>query len=145
MKEQISAGIITFRVKDNSPEYLLLHYPHGHWDLPKGKLEAEESLEQAALRELKEETDLSAHLIDGFKHSFDYIFKHDGELIKKTVVFFLGQASGGEITLSHEHIGFEWLSYQDAHKRLTFDNAKQLLEQANDFLAIHPLLKHTNN
>lgn len=134
MKEQISAGIITFRMKDDSPEYLLLHYPHGHWDLPKGKIEDEESLQQAALRELQEETGLSAELIEGFESSVDYIFKHDGQLIKKTVVFFVGLASEGEITLSHEHIGFEWLSYQDALKRLTFDNAKQLLERAKIFL-----------
>ena len=134
MKEQISAGIITFRMTGDSPEYLLLHYPHGHWDFPKGKLENEESLQQAALRELQEETGLSAELIEGFESNIDYIFKHDGQLIKKTVVFFVGRASEGEITLSHEHIDFEWLSYQDALKRLTFDNAKQLLERAEIFL-----------
>ncbi len=134
MKEQVSAGIITFYIKNEVPHFLLLHYPHGHWDLPKGKIEEGESKETAALRELKEETGLTAQIIDGFEKKLEYFFKQNGELIKKTVYFFIGQVLFGEITLSDEHIGFEWLPCEQALKRLTFENAKEVLKQAHDFL-----------
>ncbi len=134
MKELVSAGIITFYIKNETPHFLLLHYPHGHWDLPKGKIEKGESKEIAALRELKEETGLKAQIIEGFEKKFDYVFKQDGELIKKTVYFFLGQALSDEITLSEEHIGFAWLPYDQALERVTFENAKEVLQQAHDFL-----------
>lgn len=135
MIKQVSAGIITFRMRNDQPEFLLLHYPHGHWDLPKGKLEQGESLREAALRELEEETGLSARIIDGFQEGLDYIFRHNRQLIQKTVSFFVGQASEGQVRISHEHIGFEWLPYDQAVERLTFDNAKVVLERAKDFLA----------
>ena len=134
MKELVSAGIITFYIKNEVPHFLLLHYPHGHWDLPKGKIEKGESKETAALRELKEETGLKAQIIDGFEKKFDYFFKQNGELIKKTVYFFIGQALSDEIALSEEHIGFTWLAYDQALERLTFENAKEVLKQAHDFL-----------
>ena len=134
MQFQFSAGFVPYREKNGEYEYLLLHYPHGHWDFPKGKIEKGESKQEAALRELKEETRLSAEIIDGFEKKFEYFFKQEGELIKKTVYFFIGKAIEGEITLSHEHIGFEWLPFDQAVERLTFDNAKELLKEVNSFL-----------
>lgn len=134
MRLQFSAGIIVFRETDKGRVYLLLHYPHGHWDLAKGKLEKGETREQAAHRELMEETGLKAHIIPGFEHELSYFFKHGSELIKKTVSFFVGETDTQEVCLSHEHSGFAWLSYQDALERLSFENAKEILEKAELFL-----------
>ncbi len=134
MKEQFSAGFLLFRTNNKERQYLLLRYPHGHWDLPKGKIEADESKQEAALRELKEETDLAATIIDGFEEQLSYFFRHKGELINKTVYFFIAEAEQGEVTLSDEHIGFAWLSYQEALDRLSFDNAKEILKRTEQFL-----------
>ncbi len=134
MKEQFSAGFILFRMNNKDREYLLLHYPHGHWDLPKGKIEKGESKQEAALRELKEETGLAAVIVDGFEEQLSYFFRHKGELISKTVYFFIAEAGPGEVILSDEHIGFAWLSYQEALERLNFDNAKEILKKAEQFL-----------
>ena len=134
MKFQESAGMVVFRKTEQAREYLLLHYPHGHWDLPKGKIEKGESEQEAALRELEEETGLHATILDGFQEAVSYIFSCEGERIKKTVYFFVAQAEAGPVTLSHEHIGYEWLSYADALKRLTFENARFLFTKAHDFL-----------
>jgi len=131
MRHIESAGIIVYYQN----EFLLLHYAHGHWDLPKGKLEAGETKQQAALRELQEETGLQADIISEFSTSFSYIYTEvDGILTKKTVYFFLGEAKSKKVVLSHEHIGYAWLPYQDAHKQLTFDNAKEALAKAYQFL-----------
>ena len=58
MREIISAGVIVYRIKNDEIEYLLLHHIVGHWDFAKGKVEPGETIEQAALRELHEETGL---------------------------------------------------------------------------------------
>lgn len=134
MQFQFSGGFVLFNVKNGVREYLLLHYPHGHWDLPKGKIEKGETKHEAALRELKEETGLDATIIDGFQEQFDYFFKAEGQLIKKTVYFFIAQTDKREITLSHEHIGSAWLPKEEALARLTFENAKELLNSADSFL-----------
>ncbi len=134
MKELASAGLITFYIKNEVPHFLLLHYPHGHWDLPKGKIEKGETKKTAALRELKEETGLTAQILEGFEKKFDYVFKQEGELIKKTVYFFIGKVFSGEIVLSEEHIGFAWLAYDRALERLTFENAKEVLKEAKRFI-----------
>ncbi len=134
MKFLFSAGFFLFRVKDGVAEYLLLQYPHGHWELPKGKIERGESKQEAAMRELKEETSLDADLLPGYEEQLEYFFKHDGELIKKTVYFFVGEALSETVTLSDEHIDYTWLSFHQALDRLTFENAKKLLAKAHMFL-----------
>ena len=134
MIEQQSAGIITCIEKDYEIHYLLLHYVSGHWDFPKGKLEPGETAQEAAIRELQEETKLSVMLVPGFEKSLQYIFKERGKLIKKTVIFFVGKANQETIMLSREHNGYLWLTYEKAYEKLTYDNAKEVLEQANSFL-----------
>lgn len=135
MKNLISAGIVVYRVTDGIREYLLLHYTAGHWDFSKGKVEAGESKQEAALRELREEAGITSTIIPDFEHSFSYIFNdYDGSLIHKTVYFFVGQAQAGDVVLSHEHQDFVWLPYQEAHERLTYANAKNLLQNVDIFL-----------
>ncbi|PKN03222.1 diadenosine tetraphosphate hydrolase [Candidatus Dependentiae bacterium HGW-Dependentiae-1] len=144
MKKQTSAGIVVYYQadKDSEPEFLLLHYLSGHWDLPKGKLEEGEDTLTAAVRELQEETGLTdARLHDGFSFELSYTFKgKDGQPIEKTVTFFLGSVARKEVTLSHEHIGYAWIPYQLAHRQLTFANAKELLQKAAIFLREKGLL-----
>jgi mutator protein MutT len=132
MKHQYSSGIIIYKKENNTILYLLLRYSAGHWDFPKGKIEAGETKEEAALRELKEETNLTAQIDDNFEESLQYIFSYNRELTQKTVYFFTGQATSTEITLSHEHTDFTWLPYQDALAQLTYDNAKEVLKKANE-------------
>lgn len=137
MIEQQSAGIITFSRKNHEEKFLILHYLSGHWDFPKGKLEPGESYRQAAHRELEEETGLSAEIITGFQESLTYTFKERGKLIKKTVTFFVGTTEEQPIRLSREHTGYLWLPYEKAYEKLTYQNAKDLLQKAHDFLKQH--------
>ena len=134
MKRQSSAGIVTFYKKDKTIYYLLLHYPGGHWDFPKGKMEQEETKEQTALRELKEETGLTADILSGFEESMEYFFRAGDDSISKQVTYFVGQSSGMEVTLSFEHQGYEWFPFDQAHEKLTYQNAKDILKFAHDFL-----------
>lgn len=134
MKRQFSAGIIIYHEYKGDVTYLLLHYVSGHWDFPKGKIEAGETEERAAHRELKEETGLSAIIKPGFRESLEYIFKEHDVLIHKTVTFFVGKASKQEVRLSREHQGFAWLPYEEARSHVTYKNAREILKKAHDFI-----------
>lgn len=134
MIEQQSAGIITFAKKDQEINYLILHYLSGHWDFAKGKLEPGETATQAAVRELQEETGLQATIIPGFEESLSYVFKERGQMIHKTVTFFVGQTAQEPVKLSREHKAYAWLPFEQAHRELTYANAKVILDNAHQFI-----------
>lgn len=131
-----SAGVIIYRETDESLEYLIINHENGdHWDFPKGKIEPGESKKEAAMRELKEETNLSATLLDGFETTFSYFFTdHDGQKCKKTVTFFAGQAGDEPVRLSYEHVDYAWLPCEEALEQLTYTNAQQALQEAHTFI-----------
>ena len=135
MREQKSAGIVLFRNASNKNEFLLLNYPQGHLDFVKGKVEKGETPHETALRETKEETGISdIEFIDGFEESVEYDFRFKNEDIHKKVIFFLAKTNEKKISLSHEHNDFVWLEYDDALKKTTFRNAKNVLSKTNEFL-----------
>ena len=136
MREQKSAGIVLFRNDSDKNEFLLLNYPQGHWDFVKGKVEKGETPHETALRETKEETGITnIEFIDGFEESVEYDFRFKKEDIHKKVIFFLAKTNEKNIKLSHEHNDYLWLEYNDALKKTTFENAKNVLTKANKFLS----------
>jgi bis(5'-nucleosidyl)-tetraphosphatase len=135
MKRQFSAGIIPFHKENAILRYLLLYYPGEYWDFPKGKMEKGENKLQTAVRELKEETGLDAKIVQGFEDHVEYFFRVDGELLFKTVSFFLGKVQTTKISLSPEHLDYGWFEYEQAYKYLTYQNSKDVLGRANQFLA----------
>jgi len=145
MPQEKSAGAIIFRMVNNEPHYLLLHYPSGHWEFAKGHIEEGEDFEKTIRREVEEETGIKdLEIIPGFKEYSKYFFKKsydlEGEAKKKApwvfklVVFYLTKTNTESVIISKEHKGFLWLPYQQALKRLTYKNAKELLKKANGFV-----------
>ena len=136
MKTEKSAGIVLFRNNSDKNEFLLLNYPQGHWDFVKGKIEQNETSHEAAIRETREETGITnIEFIDGFEESVEYDFRFKKEDIHKKVIFFLAKTDEKNIKLSHEHNDYLWLEYSDALKKTTFENAKNVLTKANEFLS----------
>jgi 8-oxo-dGTP pyrophosphatase MutT (NUDIX family) len=126
-----SAGVVLYRQMKEGREYLLLHYPGGHFDFAKGHIEGEESEQEAAYRELKEETGIENIVwIDGYKEKIEYIYRRFGEMSLKDVVFFLARTEQKKVIISHEHQGSVWLPYKEALQKLTFQSAKDLLSKA---------------
>ena len=135
MVKEKSVGCALFRKKNSGKEFLLLHYKAGHWGFPKGHVEQDETEEQTLRREVEEETSLQDILITpGFRQYTKYYFRRGKETVFKEVAFYLAESEKGEVKISHEHQGFEWLSYEKAMQRLSFKNTKTVLEKA------HPLL-----
>ena len=136
MGTETSAGIVLFRSNSDKSEFLLLNYPQGHWDFIKGKVEQNETAHETALRETKEETGISnIEFVDGFDESVEYDFRFKKEDIHKKVIFFLAKTEEKDVRLSHEHNDYLWLEYNDALKKTTFANAKNVLSKANEFLS----------
>ena len=131
MPREKSCGTVVF--KENADrEYLLLHYESGHWDFVKGNVEISESEKETVLRELQEETGITrAEFIEDFREQITYYYRRGGETIYKEVIFFLIKTKDTKVTLSNEHIGFKWLKYPEAVRKLTFENAKKVLRKAH--------------
>jgi 8-oxo-dGTP pyrophosphatase MutT (NUDIX family) len=134
MPKEISSGAVIFK-RDGEIKYLLLHYESGHWDFPRGGIEAGESEEETAVRETKEETGISDLIfLPGFREKIFWFYKKEGKTIYKEAIFRLAETKTADVKISFEHIGFEWLPYKEALEQLTYDNSKKILEKARDFL-----------
>mgnify|MGYP001568359387 CR=1 FL=1 len=134
MRQEHSAGFVVF-LMEKQPLFLLLKYPKGYWDFPKGHLEKNETELDAAFRELKEETGIAkVRVIKGFRSPINYAFTaKDGVFIRKKVAFFLGESKTRKVRISFEHKGFAWLPFEEAVKRATYKNAKDLLRKAKKY------------
>ncbi|MBU4264317.1 MAG: NUDIX domain-containing protein [Proteobacteria bacterium] len=150
---EISGGIIIYkRMKDRDGEietkYLLLYNGRGYWNFPKGKIEREEKIFEAALRETSEETGISAlNLImeRSFKESDRYIYWRDNKKIFKLVVFYLAQSCKEKVKLSNEHEGYGWFLYKDANKLLRHHNIRNVFKKADDYLKREQEQKRNSN
>ena len=138
-----SAGAIIFK-RGRPIKYLLLHYPASskstkdYWDLPKGHIEKGEKEIETIEREVREETGLrNIKIVEEFKEWIKYFFRYKEKTIFKIVIFYLAETKTEKVKISPEHIGFKWLSYRQAMERLTFKNARDILEKANNFLIKH--------
>ena len=136
MKTEKSAGVVLFRSDSNKNEFLLLNYPQGHCVFVKGKVELNETPHETAISETREETGIAnIEFIDGFAESVEYDFRFKKENIHKKVIFFLAKTDEKNIKLSHEHNDYLWLEYSNALKKTTFENAKNVLSKANQFMS----------
>ena len=136
MIEETSAGIVIFRKEDSQKLFLLLHYPSGHWDFVKGKIEKGETMCETAIRETREETGIiDITFVEKFEEWIEYNFKYQGELVKKKAVIFLAETKTKEVKISHEHSGYTWMDYNTAMEKTTFDNAKTVLTKAKKLLS----------
>ena len=129
--EERSAGAVVFRRAKGKLMYLLLRYPAGHWDLPKGNIEAGEEPVQTATREVREETGLvDLRFFPGFKRKIEYFYWRDGAKVHKTVTFFLAETSVEQVTISFEHQDYGWFDLGQAVERATYPNARALIRDA---------------
>jgi bis(5'-nucleosidyl)-tetraphosphatase len=135
-----SAGVIIYRTDPptGGRMFLLLDYGR-HWEFPKGHVEKGEGDAAAAIRELREETGITDVQLDPtFKREITYFFRaKKGGVIRKTVMFFLGQTHTADVQLSHEHVGYIYLPFNQALRKVTYANARELLKRAGEHLGEH--------
>lgn len=134
MLNEKSCGAVVYS-KTSEVNYLLLQYEAGHWDFVKGNVEEGETEKDTTIRELKEETGIvDTKFIDGFREKISYFYKRQGATVYKEVIFFLMETNTTDVKISFEHIGFDWLPYERAMEKLTFKNARNVLQKAHAFM-----------
>ena len=105
------------------------------WSLPKGHVEEGETAEDAAIREVMEETGITGRVVAPLG-TIDFWFVADGRRIHKTVHHYLLVATAGE--LSDEDIEVaqvEWVPLADLHERLAYADERRLMEKVPELLA----------
>lgn len=135
-REEVSAGGIVFRRDGERTFYLLIRDPYRNWGFPKGHLEEGEAPEQAALREVSEETGLAGIELRAAVETIDWTFRFRGRKIHKTCHFFLMETAQRRTTpQSAEGItACRWATYEQATKMIAYDNARAVLEMAHAML-----------
>jgi bis(5'-nucleosidyl)-tetraphosphatase len=138
--QEKSCGAVVF-LKSPEVKYLLLRYGAGHWDFVKGNVEPNESEKETVIREIREETSIiDIRFIDDFREKIEYFYRRQGTTVHKEVVFFLAETRTEKVTLSFEHVGYIWLNYQNAMEKLTFKNAKNILQKAYKLLKARDII-----
>jgi len=109
---QASGGLVT----NTNGEHLLI-FRNGKWDLPKGKLEENEELETAALREVEEECGISNLTIEDKLNSTYHTYQIDGDKILKESQWFAMSFSGSESLTPQLEEGIEKAEWMDRERR----------------------------
>ena len=99
------------------------------WCVPKGHPEGDETIEQAAVREIAEETGLQAEILEHLG-DIEYQFQTPEKTVLKTVHHFLLQQTGGDLTVENdpdqEAVDVQWFSLDELEDRLAHENEKRL-------------------
>ena len=123
-----SCGIVPYRWKNGYPQVLLLKqrgFAAYRWSFPKGHMEAGETEEETALREMREECGMTARLHPGFRQVMHYTING---WMPKEVVLFLGEAIGETSLQASEIEQSRWVSIQEARVLLHPDYRPSLNE-----------------
>jgi 8-oxo-dGTP pyrophosphatase MutT (NUDIX family) len=133
---ETSAGGIVYRVKDGEPYFLLIRDSYRNWGFPKGHLEAGEQPQEAAVREVQEETGLGALRVDGAIETIDWFFRFRGKLVHKVCHFYLMRTHHQRTSPQRAEgiTACRWARFEEATALISYANARAVLVRAHEMV-----------
>lgn len=137
--EQISAGGVAFRADRSKIEVAIVAVnPSGRWQLPKGLIDAGETEERAALREVREEAGVDCELVEKIETvEYWYVANHQGGRVRfhKFVHFFLMRFVAGDVKDHDREISeARWVTPAEAVEMLAFKSERDVVRKAEKLL-----------
>ena len=132
VKRVFSAGGIIFKKEKGEVKVLVTqHSKHKGWEFPKGHSEIAETSEQAALREVEEETGVKAKVLEKAGTTQYFYYDDDKQKCFKTVNYFFMQfLELGEATTASEVSDKKWLPVDEVENQLSFKSTKEMWREA---------------
>jgi 8-oxo-dGTP pyrophosphatase MutT (NUDIX family) len=126
-----------YRLHQGGALFLLIKDSYQNWGFPKGHLESGERAEDAALREVREETGIDDLAMRGRIETIDWYFRFRGQLIHKVCHFYLMETSQAMTNPQHAEgiTACQWVSFEDARAAISYANARKVLGRANEMIA----------
>lgn len=139
-RNEHSSGGAVISMRDGQPcVAMIATRGRTRWGLPKGAVSKGETSEQAALREVQEETGLMADIVRPLE-TIEYHFRAGDTLIRKRVDFYLMQYVAGALVPQLSEVDdVEWVPLSEAIERASFESEKKLLASALEQVSsMHP-------
>lgn len=134
-----SSGGLIFKKKNKLIEIALIAIKNGNiWTIPKGLIDKGETAEEAAIREIAEETGLHGEIIKYIgEKSYWFYMKDTNIKCKKTVVYYLLKYLNGEVKdHSWEVDEAKWFNIDEAILKASYKSDKEIIKKAKDYLLL---------
>lgn len=130
---ETSAGGVVFRMHNGVAYFLLIRDSYRNWGFPKGHLEDDERPDEAALREVREETGVRDVSMVGEIDTIDWFFRFRGRLVHKVCHFYLMQTPSPHTKPQRAEgiTACRWATFEDATQLVSYVNARDVLGQAH--------------
>ena len=135
-QRETSAGGVVYRLHSGHAVFLLIRDSYQTWGFPKGHLESGERAEDAALREVREETGIDDLALRGQIETIDWYFRFRGQLIHKVCHFYLMETTQASTNPQQAEgiTACRWVSYDDARSAISYANARKVLARAHEMI-----------
>jgi 8-oxo-dGTP pyrophosphatase MutT (NUDIX family) len=134
--DETSAGGVVYRLDRGRALYLLIRDSYHNWGFPKGHLEDGERPEDAALREVAEETGLTDLAVRAPIDTIDWYFRFRGRVVHKTCHFFLMETTQSSTSPAQAEgiTACRWIEFDEGESLVSYANARGVLRRANELV-----------
>ena len=129
-----SCGAVVFTRLNGERRYVIIRSLEGYYGFPKGHMEAGETEEQTALREIYEETGLTVHILEGFRCEDEHGIPNKPDIIKR-IVYFAAEFENQEPRHQPDELmSVALMSFDEAMNAFQWDSSKRILREVDGFL-----------
>jgi 8-oxo-dGTP pyrophosphatase MutT (NUDIX family) len=135
-QRETSAGGVVYRLHEGAALFLLIRDSYQNWGFPKGHLESGERAEDAALREVREETGIDDLALRGQIETIDWYFRFRGQLIHKVCHFYLMETTQATTNPQRAEgiTACRWVAFDEARSAISYANARKVLGRAHEMI-----------